>query len=103
MLSASIQNSGVIPMAFESKWLDWRKRDSKEEEEEVKRLFIYGQRTDKTDKTPSEQQTLNGHQVARIIWETEKAVIFADEHGRFWRYLHAYGQAWPVVIDGGKS
>lgn len=41
---------------------------------------------------------LDGHPVRRIIWETEKAVVFEDEQGRFWRYLHTYRQSWPVVI-----
>ena len=56
------------------------------------------QRTDTTDTIPK----LDGKTVTRIIWETDKAVIFADEQGRFWRYLSAYGKAWPVVMGGGK-
>ena len=58
------------------------------------------QRTDKTDKTPSSTRNLDGHAVNRIVWETAKAVIFRDESGRFWRYLHAYGKAWPVIVEG---
>ena len=27
-----------------------------------------------------------------------KAVIFEDEAGRFWRYLHAYRKAWNVIV-----
>ncbi len=46
---------------------------------------------------------LDGHRVERIVWETDRAVIFADEQGRFWRYLHAYAQAWPVIIEKGKE
>lgn len=54
------------------------------------------QRTDTTDSTP---RILDGHMVARIIWETEKAVIFADDLVRVWRFLHAYGKAWPFVVS----
>jgi hypothetical protein len=43
---------------------------------------------------------INGHPVRRIIWETEKAVIYQDPEGHFWRYLQAYRQAWPVIIGG---
>ena len=56
------------------------------------------QRTDKTDKTP----VLDGHQVHRIVWQTERATVFQDECGQYWRYLAAYREAWPVVVDGGK-
>lgn len=41
---------------------------------------------------------LDGHQVARVIWETDHAVIFEDESGRFWRYLHKYQRAWRVIV-----
>ena len=41
---------------------------------------------------------LDGHQIKRVIWETPKAVIFEDEAGRFWRYLHAYRKAWTVIV-----
>lgn len=41
---------------------------------------------------------LDGHQVATVIWETEKAVIFQDEAGAYWRYLHDYVKAWPVIV-----
>lgn len=44
------------------------------------------------------RRRLDGHQVERVIWETPKAVIFEDEVGRFWRYLHAYRKAWPVIV-----
>jgi hypothetical protein len=43
---------------------------------------------------------IDGHTVSRIIWETEKAIVFEDAQGHFWRYLHAYRQAWPVIIGG---
>jgi hypothetical protein len=51
------------------------------------------------DQKPGGAQTLDGHTVSRIVWETDKAVIFQDEAGAFWRYLHAYRQAWPVVVE----
>jgi hypothetical protein len=62
----------------------------------------YTRGTDITDKTPSEHRTLDGHPVARVIWETDKAVVFADDQGRFWRYLFVYGKAWSVVVEGRK-
>lgn len=43
---------------------------------------------------------LDGHLVVRVVWETEKAVVFEDDAGRFWRYMHAFKKAWPVVIGG---
>ena len=67
-----------------------------------KSLDPYTLGTDITDNNPSEQRTLDGHPVARVIWETDKAVVFADDHGRFWRYLHGHGKAWPVVVEGGQ-
>ncbi len=42
---------------------------------------------------------LAGHRVRQVIWETDKAVIFSDASGRFWRYLYAYKQAWPVIVS----
>lgn len=48
-------------------------------------------------------RVLHGRRVSRVIWETPKAVIFADEAGHFWRYLHAFGQAWPVIVEGGSK
>jgi hypothetical protein len=30
---------------------------------------------------------LDGHKVDRVIWETDKAIVFEDAEGRFWRYL----------------
>lgn len=49
---------------------------------------------------PATERILGGHLVHRLIWESEKAVIFQDEKGSFWRYLHDYREAWPVVIEG---
>jgi hypothetical protein len=57
------------------------------------------QRTDKTDKTP---ETLNGIRVHRVIWQTAAAVVFQDVAGRYWRHLYAFGQTWPVIVEGGK-
>jgi len=68
-----------------------------------KTLNPYIQRTDKTDKTPSGSRSLDGHLVSRVVWESDRAVVFADEHGRFWRYLPAYKRAWPVIVEGGKG
>ncbi len=51
----------------------------------------------------SGQRTIDGHTVSRIIWETEKALVFEDIEGHFWRYLRAYGQCWPVVISSEKA
>jgi hypothetical protein len=48
---------------------------------------------------PASERILGGHQVHRLIGETEKAVIFQDENSAFWRYLHDYRAAWPVVIE----
>lgn len=45
------------------------------------------------------RMTLGGHPVTRIIWRTDYAIIFQDGEGRFWRYLYAYDQAWPVIIE----
>ncbi len=45
------------------------------------------------------KRRLDGHQVERIVWETPKAIVFEDETGRFWRYLHTHRKAWPVVIE----
>jgi hypothetical protein len=50
-----------------------------------------------SEKRSAKDRILIGHKVCRIIWETEKAVIFQDETGAFWRYLSNYRQCWPVV------
>jgi hypothetical protein len=59
---------------------------------------VYLQCTDKTAKT----QILDGHKVSRIIWRTDKATIFQDEAGKFWRFLVSYGKTWPVIVRGKK-
>ena len=48
-------------------------------------------------------EAIEGHSVSRIIWKTDKAIIFEDKQGHYWRYLHNYGQCWPVVIRGGNK
>ena len=40
---------------------------------------------------------IDGHRIRRIVWQTDKVVIFEGSDGHFWRYLHAYRQSWPVV------
>ncbi len=45
-------------------------------------------------------RTIDGHTVRRIIWQTGRAIIFEDSDGHFWRYLHAWNQAWPVIVGG---
>jgi len=42
-------------------------------------------------------RALGGHQVAHVIWETEKMVIFADPEGRLWRQVHSWGMTWPII------
>jgi hypothetical protein len=46
---------------------------------------------------------IDGHTVRRIIWQTDKAIIFEDSDGHFWRYLPAYRQSWPVIVGHGKE
>lgn len=40
---------------------------------------------------------IDGHPVQRIIWETERAVVFQDPEGRVWRRVHSWGQTWPIT------
>jgi hypothetical protein len=55
------------------------------------------------DKDPIiRKRILDEYQVQRVIWETSKAVIFEDDRGRFWRYLHAYRKAWTVIVGQQK-
>ena len=111
--------------SFRSPWMDWKSKkedgsavssvsssdkDLSEKKKDLKMSFyrtdstdttrnnpnLTIQRTDTTDSTP---RKLDGHMVARIIWETEKTVIFADDLSRVWRFLHAYGKAWPFVVS----
>ncbi len=46
---------------------------------------------------------IDGHPVRRVIWQTDKAVIFEDSDGHFWRYLHEWGKSWPVIVTGRKE
>jgi hypothetical protein len=46
---------------------------------------------------------IDGHQVQRIIWETDKAIVFEDGGGHFWRYLHAYKKSWSVIVGREKE
>jgi hypothetical protein len=50
----------------------------------------------------SQEKTFDGHRVSRVIWETAAAVVFEDDKGHFWRYLHAYGECWKVVASAGN-
>jgi hypothetical protein len=45
-------------------------------------------------------RSLEGHKVARVLWETPMTVIFRDEQEHCWRYLQVWGQAWPVIVVG---
>ncbi len=40
----------------------------------------------------------DGHIVAEVLWETDKAVIFRDPDGNVWRRVHAWGATWPVTV-----
>jgi hypothetical protein len=51
----------------------------------------------------SSQRTINGYTVRRIIWETDKAIVFEDGRGHFLRYLHAYKKSWPVIVGRKKE
>ena len=39
---------------------------------------------------------LDGHVVARLRWVTNAMIVFNDEEGATWRYLHAFKRTWPV-------
>lgn len=46
----------------------------------------------------------DGHRVAQVEEESGKMVIFRDEAGNLWRYLHAYAKAWPMIdVSQGKA
>ncbi len=42
---------------------------------------------------------LDRHVVCWVWWATDKMVIFEDEQGQTWRYLHKWSRAWPVTIS----
>ena len=46
---------------------------------------------------------IDRHTIRRIIWQTDKAIIFEDSDGHFWRYLVAYGQSWPIIVGHKKE
>jgi hypothetical protein len=43
---------------------------------------------------------LCGHVVKKIVWKTEKTIIFQDFEGHFWRYLPDYRRSERAVIRG---
>ena len=93
-----------------SRWLEWKPGDSiignspSEEPKEPKKPGCLGLLGSKLTSNPIiKEVTLDGHKVRRVIWQTDKAMIFADEQGQFWRYLQTYKKAWPVVIEGNKK
>jgi hypothetical protein len=43
---------------------------------------------------------LDGHIVKKIAWKSEKAIIFQDLEGHFWRYLPDYRISERAVIRG---
>jgi hypothetical protein len=44
--------------------------------------------------------TIDGHVVEKIVWQTDKMVIFRDPDGRLWRRVDSWGVTWPVVVEG---
>jgi len=56
-----------------------------------------------TNPKPEEERILDGHRVCRVVWETEKMVIYQDSDGHFWRYLYDWGKSWPVVIESSRK
>lgn len=43
---------------------------------------------------------LDGHVVKKTAWKSEKAIIFQDLEGHFWRYLPDYRISERAVIRG---
>src|SRR5262245_27111120 len=43
-------------------------------------------------------EVFDGHDVARVVWQTERIVVFEDEAGRIWRYVFSWRRAWPVLV-----
>ena len=41
---------------------------------------------------------IDGHEVSKIIWETDEIIVFKDNKGRFWRRIHSYNETWPVLL-----
>jgi len=48
-------------------------------------------------------EVLDGHDVARVVVQTEKVILFEDTAGRTWRYMSAWRRAWPVLVQGGGA
>jgi hypothetical protein len=46
---------------------------------------------------------IDGHVIQKIVWETDKMVIFRDPDGRLWRRVHSWGMTWPVEITEAKQ
>lgn len=67
--------------------------------EDEEYLDMGGTPTDITDVT-QKPLVYGGHEVARVIWGTDNALVFQDPEGRYWRYLESYKQAWPVIVEG---
>jgi hypothetical protein len=44
------------------------------------------------------QNTIDGHRVQEIVWETPKIIVFRDFEGKVWRRVHAWGMTWPVEV-----
>jgi hypothetical protein len=40
----------------------------------------------------------DGHLVRRIVWRSEKVVVFQDPDGHFWRYLSDSGRSERTLI-----
>ena len=62
-----------------------------------------GKYTDIAERVRMQEQaenTIDGHVVAEVIWETDRAIVFRDENGKLWRRVHAYGMTWPMEIIG---
>jgi hypothetical protein len=49
-------------------------------------------------KSASPALTLDGHLMHRIVWRSERVIVFQDLDGHFWRYLHASRKSAPAVI-----
>lgn len=53
---------------------------------------------DEWERNRKKQTGIDGHQVAEIIMETDRMIIFRDLEGNLWRRVHAWGMTWPVTI-----
>ena len=58
-----------------------------------------GKYTDIAERIRKQQKTENtidGHVVAEVIWETPRTIVFRDPEGRVLRRVHAWGMTWQV-------